>query len=134
MGRSHCFMLPMTIERGTRQARYQRPRKHPDPYHPPVAPYPRGGVRRMRTRRVRNAALLVAAVTLVLAAGCSSSGGTAANTAAVEQRNLTVAVVPALDSAGFFIALYDGLFTAQGLHVTFVDRKSTRLNSSHLGI
>src|ERR1035438_9502233 len=125
MGRSHCFMLPMTIERGTRQARYQRPRKHPDPYHPPVAPYPRGGVRRMRTRRVRSAALLVAAVTLVLAAGCSSSGGAAANSPRLEKPNLTVAVVPAVDSAGFFIALYGGLFTAQGLHVTFVPATSS---------
>ena len=79
----------------------------------------------MRTRRVRSAALLVAAVPLVLAAGCSSSGGAAANPPSVEKPNLTVAVVPAVDSAGFFIALYDGLFTAQGLHVTFVPATSS---------
>jgi len=38
----------------------------------------------------------------------------------VEQPDLNVAVVPALDSAGFFIALYQGLFNAQGLDVHFV--------------
>jgi NitT/TauT family transport system substrate-binding protein len=74
---------------------------------------------------MRGAALLVAAVTLVLATGCSSRGGAAANPPRVEKPNLTVAVVPALDSAGFFIALYDGLFTAQGLHVTFVPATSS---------
>jgi NitT/TauT family transport system substrate-binding protein len=39
--------------------------------------------------------------------------------------DLNVAVVPALDSAGFFIALYDGLFTQQGLHVHFVPATSS---------
>ena len=69
--------------------------------------------------RVRGAALLAAAMTLVFAAGCSSSGNSAANPPP-EKPNLTVAVVPALDSAGFFIALYDKLFQQQGLNVTFV--------------
>src|SRR5260370_33083570 len=72
----------------------------------------------MRTRRVRGTALLVTAATLVLAAGCSGGGG-AAGAPSVEKPNLTVAVGPSLDSAGFFIALYQGLFKAQGLHVTF---------------
>ena len=79
----------------------------------------------MRSTRIGGAALLIAAVTLVLATGCSSSGGAAANPPGVEKPNLTVAVVPAVDSAGFFIALYDGLFTAQGLHVTFVPATSS---------
>jgi NitT/TauT family transport system substrate-binding protein len=68
--------------------------------------------------RVRGAALLTAAMTLVFAAGCSGSGNSAAPPA-VEKPDLNVAVVPALDSAGFFIALYEGLFKAQGLNVTF---------------
>jgi NitT/TauT family transport system substrate-binding protein len=72
----------------------------------------------MRTRRVRGTALLVTAVTLLLAAGCSA-GGSAARTPGLEKPDLTVAVVPAVDSAGFFIALEDGLFKAQGLSVTF---------------
>ena len=70
--------------------------------------------------RVRGAALLAAAVTLVSAAGCSGSGSSPAPIGTVEKPDLTVAVVPALDSAGFFIALYDHLFEQQGLHVTFV--------------
>jgi NitT/TauT family transport system substrate-binding protein len=70
--------------------------------------------------RVRGAALLAAAMTLVFAAGCSSSGNSAGPPANIEKPDLTVAVVPALDSAGFFIAKYEGLFTAEGLNVTFV--------------
>ena len=72
----------------------------------------------MRTRRVRARALLVTATALALAAGCSSGGGSA-SAPAVEKPDLSVAVVPALDSAGFFIALYQGLFKAEGLNVTF---------------
>jgi NitT/TauT family transport system substrate-binding protein len=37
----------------------------------------------------------------------------------VEKPDLNVAVVPALDSAGFFVALYGGLFKAEGLNVHF---------------
>jgi NitT/TauT family transport system substrate-binding protein len=76
----------------------------------------------MMTKRVRGAAPLVTAAALVLAAGCSSGGTTAGSggSPGPEKPNLTVAVVPALDCAGFFIALHQGLFTAQGLHVTFV--------------
>ena len=68
--------------------------------------------------RVRGVALLATAMTLVFAAGCSGSGNPAA-TPGVEKPDLNVAVVPALDSAGFFIALYEGLFAQQGLHVNF---------------
>ena len=75
----------------------------------------------MRTRRVRGKALLVMVVVtgLALAAGCSSGGGAAASSG-VEKPDLNVAVVPALDSAGFFVALYQGLFKAQGLNVNFI--------------
>jgi hypothetical protein len=38
----------------------------------------------------------------------------------VEKPDLTVAVVPAVDSAGFFVALHEGLFRARGLNVKFV--------------
>jgi len=72
----------------------------------------------MRYRRARGRALLVTAVALAVAAGCSSGQGTA-GAPSLEKTNLNVAVVPALDSAGFFVALYDGLFKAQGLNVTF---------------
>ena len=36
-----------------------------------------------------------------------------------------VAVVPALDSAGFFVALYGGLFAKEGLHVHFTPATSS---------
>src|SRR5215472_13348258 len=48
-----------------------------------------------------------------------TSGGAAAPPV-VEQQDLNVAVVPAVDSAGFFVALRQGLFAERGLHVTFV--------------
>ena len=78
----------------------------------------------MRTRRVRGNALLVTATALALVAGCSSGGGTAA-APSVEKPDLNVAVVPALDSAGFFVALYQGLFKAQGLNVHFAPATSS---------
>ncbi len=72
----------------------------------------------MTTMRVRGTALLAAAVTLVFAAGCSAGGSAPAAPGAVEKPDLNVAVVPALDSAGFYIAYYEGLFAQQGLHIT----------------
>jgi NitT/TauT family transport system substrate-binding protein len=66
-----------------------------------------------------------------LAAGCSSSssstavGGTAlertlpTSFGAPEKTTLNVGVVPAMDSAGFFIALHDGLFSREGLTIKY---------------
>ena len=73
----------------------------------------------MRTRRTRGQALLLTTMALVLtlAAGCGKTGTQAA--AGPEKPDLNVAVVPALDSAGFFVALYGGLFKAEGLNVSF---------------
>jgi NitT/TauT family transport system substrate-binding protein len=68
---------------------------------------------------MRGTALLAAGLTLVLAVGCSSGGG-AAHAAGVEKPDLTVAVVPAVDSAGFFVALHEDLFRDRGLNVRFV--------------
>jgi NitT/TauT family transport system substrate-binding protein len=78
----------------------------------------------MRTRRVRGKALLVTALALALVGGCSSHGATA-SAQSVEKPDLNVAVVPALDSAGFFVALYQGLFKAQGLNVHFIPATSS---------
>jgi NitT/TauT family transport system substrate-binding protein len=75
--------------------------------------------------RVHGVALLAAVTTLVFAAGCSSSGNSTANTGPIEKPDLNVAVVPALDSAGFFVALYEHLFTQQGLNVTFTPAVSS---------
>ncbi len=70
--------------------------------------------------RVRGLTLLAAATTLIFAAGCSGSGTSTGTVGAIEKPDLNVAVVPALDDAGFFVALYEGLFKAQGLNVHFV--------------
>jgi NitT/TauT family transport system substrate-binding protein len=68
------------------------------------------------------AAASAAILTLTVTACANGGGGPAAAQApaGVEKSNLTVAVVPAVDSAGFFIALHDGLFKDQGLNVNFV--------------
>jgi NitT/TauT family transport system substrate-binding protein len=69
---------------------------------------------------------MITAVALVLAAGCSSRGAAAgAGAPRLEKTDLNVAVVPALDSAGFFVALYGGLFKAQGLNVHFTPATSS---------
>lgn len=60
------------------------------------------------------------AVTAALATACSSAPGTPASSSGVELHNLTIAVVPAADSAGVYIAQQDGLFAAEGLHVKIV--------------
>ncbi len=75
----------------------------------------------MEIRRIRGRTL--AAAVLALAAGCSKTE-TAAS-AGMERRDLNVAVVPALDSAGFFVALYGGLFKAAGLNVNFTPATSS---------
>jgi NitT/TauT family transport system substrate-binding protein len=78
----------------------------------------------MTVKPVRGVALLAAAVMLVLASGCSDSGN-GADPPGLEKTDLNVAVVPALDSAGFFVALYQGLFAKEGLHVNFIPATSS---------
>jgi NitT/TauT family transport system substrate-binding protein len=74
-----------------------------------------------------------------LAAGCSSTaagsssaiGGIAlentlpTNFGPAEKTVLNVGVVPAMDSAGFFIALHDGLFTKEGLQIKYTPAVSS---------
>jgi NitT/TauT family transport system substrate-binding protein len=69
-------------------------------------------------------AVVAVAVLAILFLPRLTGGGNAASSA-VEQQDLNVAVVPAVDSAGFFVALYQGLFAAHGLHVTFVPAVSS---------
>ena len=68
-------------------------------------------------------AVALTAVT-ALAAGCSSIGGSGVDSIAgnlptnygpAEQTTLNVGVVPAMDSAGFFVAQSEGLFAKEGL-------------------
>lgn len=73
--------------------------------------------RRFRRRPFAGLAALVGLG--LLAAGCSGGGGSAAP-GGLEQTNLNVAAVPALDSAALYIAQERGLFTAEGLHVTIL--------------
>jgi NitT/TauT family transport system substrate-binding protein len=68
-------------------------------------------------------AVMAVAVLAILFLPRLTGGGNAAR--AVEQQDLNVAVVPAVDSAGFFVALHQGLFAAHGLHVTFVPAVSS---------
>src|SRR5580658_8105627 len=128
MDHSCCFMLPSDHGRETRQVRCSQVRRLPGGYRLRS----RGKVRHVRSKHARGAAMAAAA--LVLAAGCSGSTA-AAGTPSLEKTNLTVAVVPALDSAGFFIALYQGLFAAQGLNVHFVPATSseTTIDQQALG-
>jgi len=79
----------------------------------------------MGTRRGRGRALLVTAAVLAMAAGCSGDRG-AAGTPGLEKTVLNVAVDPGVDSAGFFIALDQGLFKAQGLTVNFIAATSSQ--------
>jgi NitT/TauT family transport system substrate-binding protein len=63
--------------------------------------------------------LCVAAAAALLAAGCSGSGGSGA-AGPLEKTNLIVAAVPAIDSAGLYIAQQRGYFAQEGLHVQIV--------------
>ena len=77
----------------------------------------------------RHAATAVALTAVAaLAAGCSAGGGSGVNSIAgslptnygpAEQTTLNVGVVPAMDSAGFFVALNEGLFTKEGLKINY---------------
>ena len=81
----------------------------------------------MTARRRRGTALLVAAAIVAFASGCSGGGGSSTTGAppSLEKPDLNVAVVPALDSAGFFVALYGGLFAKEGLHINFTPATSS---------
>ena len=67
--------------------------------------------------------LLIASAVAVtmLAAGCSSGGsGGGSPRLKLEKTDIVVNAFPAIDSAGLYIAQDEGLFAAQGLHVTIV--------------
>ena len=77
----------------------------------------------MMSKRLRVPALLAATLIALLAAGCGA-GGTAGVPALqkvgnLEKTSLNVAVLANTDSAGFFVALHEGLFAAEGLQVHY---------------
>jgi NitT/TauT family transport system substrate-binding protein len=71
----------------------------------------------------RNVFIASAVAIMMLAAGCSSGSGGAPRLK-LEKTNIVVDAFPAIDSAGLYIAQIDGLFAAQGLHVTIVPVKT----------
>jgi NitT/TauT family transport system substrate-binding protein len=84
----------------------------------------------------RAASAVALAAMAALAAGCSSSssgsGGNASLAASLptnfgpaEKTVLNVGVVPAMDSAGFFIAMHDGLFAKEGLTIKYAPAVSS---------
>jgi NitT/TauT family transport system substrate-binding protein len=68
---------------------------------------------------------VAASVVLAILFLPSISGGSNAAPTASQPADLNVAVVPAADSAGFFVALHEGLFAKSGLHVTFIPAVSS---------
>jgi len=68
-------------------------------------------------RRFWGVATALAAMA-ALATACSSAKGVQSSSSDVELHHLTIAAVPASDSAGLYIAAQDGLLAAQGIHVT----------------
>jgi NitT/TauT family transport system substrate-binding protein len=73
------------------------------------------------------AAPLIAGVVGVLAAGCTSAGGTSVTSAlSPEEASVTVAAIPTVDLAGLYVAQDEGLFAKQGLRVTLVKIPSSK--------
>jgi NitT/TauT family transport system substrate-binding protein len=78
-----------------------------------------------RLFRRRPLAGLAALVGLgLLAAGCSGGASGSGAPGGLEKTNLNVAAVPAMDSAGLYIAQERGLFAAEGLHVSILPATS----------
>ena len=67
------------------------------------------------------------AIALLALAGCGGLTITQASTSqnGLEKTTLNVAVVPAVDSAGFFVALHEGLFKARGLTINYTPAVSS---------
>jgi NitT/TauT family transport system substrate-binding protein len=66
------------------------------------------------------------AAVAALAAGCSAAGGgTNSSFGPPEKTTLNVGVVPAMDSAGFFVALHQGLFAREGLTINYTPEASS---------
>jgi NitT/TauT family transport system substrate-binding protein len=74
----------------------------------------------MSTWNLRAAPVIAATgITIASLAGCSGSPHSAALAAAAGPRHdITVAAIPASDLAGLYVAMDQGLFARQGLHVT----------------
>ena len=84
---------------------------------------PRRFMRAVRGAEIAGAVLAVAVLAILFLPRLTGGGDAAPSV--TEDPDLNVAVVPAVDSAGFFVALHQGLFAARGLHVTFIPAVSS---------
>ena len=77
----------------------------------------------MMSKKLRVPALIVAALIALLAAGCGAGGNVGVpalpKVGNLEKTSLNVSVLANTDSAGFFVALHEGLFAAEGLQVHY---------------
>jgi NitT/TauT family transport system substrate-binding protein len=67
------------------------------------------------------------AIALLALSGCGGVAATAGSTSpnGLQKTTLNVAVVPAVDSAGFFVALHEGLFAKEGLTIHYTPAASS---------
>jgi len=67
------------------------------------------------------------AIALLALVGCGGLGANQGGTSpsGLEKTTLNVAVVPAVDSAGFFVALHEGLFAQRGLTIHYTPAVSS---------
>jgi len=72
----------------------------------------------MRRRFLRAISVTTVGLSVMLGAGCGGPSGGLPKVSGLEKTNLTVGAVPVADEAGLFIAQDEGLFAAEGLHVT----------------
>ena len=72
----------------------------------------------MRRRFLRAISVTTVGLSVVLGAGCGSPSGGPPKVSGLEKTSLTVGAVPVADEAGLYIAQDQGLFAAEGLHVT----------------
>jgi NitT/TauT family transport system substrate-binding protein len=71
-------------------------------------------------------AVILAASLVLLGAGCGADAGGPAlqGVSGLEKTTLNVSVLPTTDSAGFFVALHQGLFAREGLRVSYTPAMS----------
>jgi NitT/TauT family transport system substrate-binding protein len=73
----------------------------------------------MRRRFLRVISVTTVGLSIMIGAGCSSDSTSALpKVSGLEKTTLTVGAVPVADEAGLYIAQNEGLFAAEGLHVT----------------
>ena len=72
----------------------------------------------MRRRFLRVISAITVGLPVLAGAGCGGPSGGLPKVPGLEKTSLTVGAVPVADEAGLYIAQDEGLFAAEGLHVT----------------